>query len=486
MHYPKKILHWIKNQETGVAGGFFLKFNPATGQILGQVIKGQRSDAEKALMAASESFESWSNLSVVTRAEILRKSAVMLQERQEEAAVLVALECGKSKKSSLAEVKAATECGFFMAGEGQRFYGKILSSAVPNRHLELVRQSIGVGTLIVPFNNPLAAIAWKVFPAILCGNTVVLKAHEDTPYIAIWFAKLLKKAGLPSGVFSVVQGFGDEVGAALVEDKRARFISFTGSVATARTIIKASADRLAKVSVEAGGKNPLVICDDADLNQAANAAVASAFIDAGQRCAAGSRIIVFESVYGQFKKLFVAKVKALKVGIGDKDDFGAIINQRRTENILKIISGATERGAKLLTGGKRLTDNACRNGYFIAPTVLENVPSSDEASRVEIFGPVVILYKVKNFDEAVRLANDSEYKLTSAIHTGNLHRAQEFIRKYAGGVVRVNGTTHGSEPHVSFGGLGLSGNGWREPGEQALDFYSEWKQVSIDYDPAKT
>lgn len=482
MKYPKKILHWIQNKETASPKkGFFPRYNPATGGVLTKIANGDKADVGKVIDSAVKAFENWSKTSILRRAEILREAVFLIREQKDEIAETIALESGKPKKDAIGEVGAAIECGFFFAGEGRRYLGEVLPSAMPNRNMQLVRQSIGVGALITPFNNPFAAIAWKAFPALLCGNAAVLKAHEYTPYTAILFAKILKQAGLPAGVFSVVQGTGIKVGAPLVADPRVKFISLTGSVFTGQCILRATADRLAKVSIEAGGKNPFVVCDDADLEKAASLAVASAFIDGGQRCAAGSRIIIIAKIYDKFKKLFLEKVKKLKVGVGDKDDYGAIISEKRLKEILSAIKGSIRRGAVLLAGGSRLKDKEYKKGYFMAPTVLERVSPKDEISRKEIFGPVTVLYRVKDFKEALKLANDSDFKLTGAIHTKNLHRAQEFAERYYAGAVRINGPTHGSEPHMPFGGVGLSGNGWREPGTKALDFYSDWKQISTDY-----
>ena len=484
--YPKKIYHWIDNKEVKPASRkFFDKYNPATGKVLAEVARGNKSDAEKALKSAVKVHGLWSRIPVIKRAEILREAAFLMRARKEEFAEIVALESGKSKKDALNEVGAAVECGFFFAGEGRRFYGEVLTSANPFREVKMIRQSLGAGALITPFNNPAAGVACKLFPALLCGNSVVLKSHEYTPYVAVWYAKIFKEAGIPSGVISVLQGLGKEVGEPLVSDERVEFISFTGSVAVGKSILKSAAERLAKVSVEAGGKNPYVVCDDADLEKAAQIAVQAAFVDGGQRCSAASRLIVFDKVYDKFKKLFLAKVEQLKVGVSEADDYGAIISEKRMKEILAAVRGAIKRRAVLLLGGSRLADEEHKNGYFIAPTVLERVSPKDEISQKELFGPVVILYRAKNFADALRLANDSEFKLTGAIHTQSIHRAQEFIKRYEAGVVRVNGPTHGSEPHMPFGGVGLSGNGWREPGTKALDFYSEWKQVSIDYDPGR-
>lgn len=479
MVYKKKILHWINDLEVP-SKLFFEKINPATGKILTEVTRGSRSDADRAITAAEKTFQSWSFTSVLERAKILERAANFLGENKEEISEIIALETGKPKKHAIGEVEAAVKCGLFLVSQLSQFEPEKLISEVSNRELTLVRQSTGVGALITPFNNPMAGIAWKTFPALLCGNTVVVKSHELTPYVAVRFAKILKSAGLPSGVFNVVQGLGSEVGKTLVGDERVRFVSFTGSAITGAKILKATADRLAKVSIEAGGKNPFVVCNDADLARAVDAAIAGSFVDAGQRCAATSRIIVFEKVYEEFKKLFLEKVSKLKVGTSGSDDFGAIISELRLNQILKAVSGSVKRGAVLLNGGKRLEDSEHRGGYFMAPTVLENVSPEDDLSCTELFGPVATLYKVCDLDEAIELANKSKFRLSSAIHTKDKKLAEEFIRRHLTGVVRVNGPTHGSEPHVPFGGVSLSGNGWREPGVKALDFFSDWKQVSKD------
>ena len=477
MDYPKKIFHWMGGGERGSQlGKWFEKFNPATGEVLAEVARGTKQEAAGAIQAAEIAFSLWAETPVEKRAEILKKAANLIQERKEEIAEIIALESGKPKKHAIGEAEAAAKCGLFLCGQLNQFSGEQFESANPNRKLKLVRQSIGIGALITPFNNPMAGVAWKTFPALLCGNAVVMKAHEDAPYVPVWFGKILKQAGLPVGVFNAVQGLGAEVGVPLIEDPRVKFVSFTGSLLAGQKILKATAERLAKVSIEAGGKNPLVVCDDADLEKAVSCAVSSAFVDAGQRCAAASRLIVFDSIYDRFRKLFLEKVGALKVGINDGDDYGAIINERRMEEILKKINGAVSRGATLLAGGKRIYEK----GYFIAPTVLEKVDSKDEFSRQEIFGPAVALYRVKDLEEAIALANDSDFKLSGAIHTQDSQKAEAFVNRYYSGVVRINGPTYGSEPHVPFGGVGLSGNGWREPGVKALDFYSDWKQVSED------
>lgn len=493
MIYPKKVLHFINNKEIENSSSFINKINPANGEILTEVIKGNKKDVDLAVAEAQESFNSWSNTSVIERANLLRKATILMQEKKKEIAEIVHLETGKSMKDAMGEAEGAIELGFFMAGEGRRFYGKTTTSSMPDRMAMTLRQPVGVCALIVPFNTPIANVAWKAYPALLCGNTVVLKAAKDTPYTPIWFAKILKEAGSPGGVFNVIQGLGEEAGQALIGDERIDLISFTGSCETGRSIQKAVGGRFVKISLELGGKNPFIVCDDADLKVASDFAVLSAFSNAGQRCSSGSRIIVFEKVYDEFKKMFLDKTKKLKVGSSDNNDLGPVISQRQLNNILNCLKNTLEKKeAKLLEGGYRVTHGKYKNGYFITPTVLEYINSDKSINRsetalydqVEIFGPVTCLYKVKDLKEAIELTNNSPYGLTSAIHTKNIHRIQEFINRARVGVVSVNGPTYGSEPHMPFGGLRNSGTGWREPGTEALDFYSEWKTVYIKHEPS--
>lgn len=486
LKYPKRILHWINNNETELSSHNYLdKINPANGEIISQVNRGNKNDVAQAINIASNNFKKWSQVPIIKRAEILRSAAILMQNKKDEIAEIVHLETGKSIKDALSEVSGAVELGFFMAGEGRRFYGKTTASAIENRMAYTIRQPVGICALIVPFNTPIANVAWKAFPALLCGNTVVLKAAKDTPYTPIWFAKILAEAGLPAGVFNVIQGTGEEAGQTLIEDERIDLISFTGSCDTGRQIQKTVSSRFVKVSLEMGGKNPLVVCDDADIEQAANFAVLSAFSNAGQRCSSGSRIIIFEKIYQEFKKMFLEKTKKLRVGSGDNDDVGPVINENQLNRILQNIEKEIKKEkARILYGGYRLNDKL-QDGYFIAPTIIEGVSPKSFLSYTELFGPLTCLYKVKNFPEALKLVNDSPYGLTAAIHTKNIHRIAEFINNARVGVVSVNGPTFGSEPHLPFGGLKQSGTGSREPGAEALDVYSEWKTVYIKHDPSQ-
>jgi len=467
--------------EEGLAdcGETFAKLAPATGEAISAVARSRGEDTRRAIAAAEAAQPEWAARPLPERGAILRKIAQLLERDRDAVAKVVAEETGKSPRDARGETDGAIELGYFIAGEGRRFYGKTMPSATPNRQAMTLRQPLGVAGLIIAANTPIANVAWKVFPALLCGNGTVLKASEDTPETAVVFARLAAEAGLPSGVLNVVQGFGEEAGQPLVEDQRVAVVSFTGSTSVGRLIARVAGERLAKVCLELGGKNPLVVCDDADLERAADAAVLSAFSNAGQRCAAGSRLIVFDAVYEQFRKLLLTRAARLKVGSADSDDLGPVINEAQLAAMLAAVERARTGGATVLTGGGRLD----RPGFFVAPTIVEAPAGDAEISRTELFGPITTLHRVAGFDEALQLANSTAYGLTAAIWTRSIDRGQEFVRRIVAGGVQVNGPTYGFEPHVPFGGQKDSGTGWREPGTEALDVYSDWKTVYVTHDP---
>jgi alpha-ketoglutaric semialdehyde dehydrogenase len=465
---------------TAGLGGTFAKIDPATGREICQVARSSRQDVAIAVKLAKEAQPAWAATTVVKRGEILRRIAILMHERRDAIAALVARETGKSKKDALGETDAAIEMGFFVAGEGRRFYGQTTTSATPNKAAMVVRQPLGVAGLIIAANTPIANVAWKAFPALLCGNAAILKASEDTPLSAWAFGVIAREAGVPDGVYSTIHGFGEEAGAPLVEHPDVAVVSFTGSCEVGRWIAETAGRRLAKVCLELGGKNPLIVCDDADLQNAVTWTLGSAFSNAGQRCAAGSRIIVFDAVYDRFRGLLVEATQKLKVGTADTDDYGPVINEQQMNNMLASVERAKAAGAVVLTGGHRVG----RDGFFVAPTLVEHVGSNDEISRSELFGPITCLYRVRDFEEAIAIANDSPFGLTASIHTQNIHRAMTFIGRIQAGVAIVNGGTYGSEPHMPFGGLKQSGNGWREAGTQALDVYSDLKTVYVNHNPA--
>ena len=483
--YPDHVLNWINGQPCEAANGeTFSKRSPHNGEIICKVARSRGEDIKKAIEAARQAQPAWANLTPVQRGDILFDISQVMRRNQEEIAYIVSQETGMSFKAALGETGGAIAQGLFMAGEGRRLYGRTTTSAIPNKYAMTIRQPLGVAGLIIAANTPIANVAWKAFPALVCGNTAVMKAAEDTPATAWTFARITHEAGLPPGVFNVVQGYGSEAGAPLVEEPGIDIVSFTGSTEVGRLILKSAAPRLTKVSLELGGKNPLVVCDDADLENAVRWVLLSAFSNAGQRCAAGSRIIIFEGIYEKFRGMLVEGAKKLKVGPSDGDDLGPVINEEQLKNMLAAVEQARKKGAVILSGGYRMEDPSHLNGFYMAPTLIENVLPDDEISTMELFGPIACLYRAKDYHEALTLANNSPYGLTACIHTKNIHRAIEFCQKVQTGLAAVNAGTYGSEPHMPFGGLKQSGNGFREPGTEALDVYSEIKDIYITIDPS--
>jgi aldehyde dehydrogenase (NAD+) len=475
-----RIPNWINGQESRPTGDDWLdKFNPHNGKLLCHVADSTSVDTCAAIGAADVAFSAWSEHTPVKRGQILANIVAAMKHRADELADCIAVETGKPLQDAKGEVSASILQGEFFAGEGMRLYGRSLTSGMPGKQSFTVRRPRGIAGLIVPANTPIANIAWKIFPALICGNTAVLKAAEDAPRIANLFAQLTQEAGLPDGVFNVIQGRGQTAGAALVEDPRVAVLSFTGSTGVGRWIATTAGKRLARVSLELGGKNPFVVCDDADLDQAVHWASLSAFSNAGQRCAAGSRILVFKGVYDAFRDSLVAKARSLRLGVDVGCDLGPVINQRQQQAILAAIETAKVEGGKVLCGGAAPTSPDLANGYYIQPTVIDSLKTGAELSGREVFGPVVTLHPVEDITDALNLANASVYGLTSAIHTSNVDRAMWFAQRVRAGVVNINLGTYGSEPHMPFGGFGASGNGTREPGVEALEVYSELKNVSF-------
>jgi aldehyde dehydrogenase (NAD+) len=455
------------------SGEWLEKLRPADETVLCRVARSGSEDVDDAVAAARDAQPAWSERTAVARGDVVRELALLLRERREEASAIVVEETGKPEELASGETDAAVEMGLFIAGEGRRSYGRTTTASMANRTVLTVRQPLGVAALVTSFNTPLPNVAWKAFPAIFCGNAAVVKPSEHTPASTSLFAELALEAGVPAGVLNVVHGLGGEAGAPLAAHPDVDLVSFTGSAATGRAINEAAARRLAKTCLELGGKNALVVCDDADLDNAVRWAVASAFSNAGQRCASASRIVVFDAVYDAFRERLAAAVADVEEQ--------PVISRESLERILAGIDEARAAGATVLAGGSRLE----QRGWYLAPTVVEGAGRDASISNVELFGPVTVLYRVVDLDEAVALVNDSPYGLTAAVHTASVHRAMRFAERVQAGVVVVNAGTHGSEPHMGFGGVKDSGTGWREAGIESLDVYSDPKVVNLVIDPAK-
>jgi aldehyde dehydrogenase (NAD+) len=471
---PAELPNLVAGEDRPAADGQWLeKRRPRDGARLCRLARSGAADADAAVAAASEAQPGWAARTPVERGDMVRVIAELLRDRRDEASELVAAETGKPLALARGETAAAIEMGLFMAGEGRRSYGRTTTASMPHRTVLTLRRPVGVAALLISFNTPLPNIAWKVFPSIVCGNAAVLKPSEHTPLSAWWLARLCHEAGLPPGVLNVVHGLGPEAGMPLVEDSRVELVSFTGSASTGRLVAEAAARRLAKTCLELGGKNALVVCDDADLDRAVEWILASAFSNAGQRCAAASRVVVFEMVYDELRERLLRAIDGL-------DPPGPVISEPSLERILAAVERAREEGATVLRGGERVGED----GWHLAPTLVEDVTPDAPLSCEELFGPVAALYRVGGLDEAVTLVNDSPYGLTAAIHTASVHRAMLFAERVAAGVVVVNAGTHGSEPHMGFGGVKQSGTGWKEAGVEALDVYSETQYVNLVVDPA--
>ena len=472
----KQVKNFIGNEFVAAHDNQWVdKISPATQEVISQIPRSRKSDVEQAVQVADNVFAKWSSLSGVQRGEYLFKIANELENRREDIAKVVAAECGKSYNDAYGEVGAAISQGRYMAGEGARMGGRIIESGSGlTKKCYVTREPLGVAALIIASNTPIANVAWKVFPALIAGNTCVLKASEDTPETANLFAECALKAGLPAGTLNIVHGLGNEAGQALIESEGIGVISFTGSTRVGRHIQKSVGERLIKVFLELGGKNPLVVWEDADIDLAMDWCLKSSFTNAGQRCASSSRIIIHEKIYDQFRDRFVEETKKLSIGPENTDYLGPVINERQMKNMLSIVENSS---GDVLVGGKRYGDK----GFYVEPTIIENVDPNSELAQTELFGPIAALFKAASFDEMIELVNNSSYGLTSSIHTQNINTGFEFCRRVKAGVATVNGGTHGSEPHFPFGGVKDSGNGLREPGTEALDVYTEKKNIVITH-----
>jgi len=463
---------------------YFENINPADkNDLIGLFPDSGEKDILKAVEIAKNNFEAWAQVPPPRRGEIIFKIGQLLLEKKEELAGIIVREMGKTYPEALGDIQSSADIAFFAAGEGRRMYGQTTFSALHKRWALTRRVPVGVCGLITAWNAPMAIITWKLFPALICGNTVVLKPSEDTPLTAHMLTILLKMGGIPDGVVNVVYGRGPVTGDALVKNPDVSLISFTGSTAVGKIIAENCGRLLKKCSLELGGKNGLIIMDDANLPAAAKAVAAGSFSTAGQRCASTSRVFVHQKIYNDFIKLLLKEAKSMKVGRGADPDtkICPIINKKQYENILKSIKKGEKSGAKIILGGKTLKGGIYDKGYYIEPTIFENVDLNSKLAREEIFGPVLSVFKISSLKEGIEKLNMSNYGLTASIFTADVNSAIYALENMHAGCCYVNAPTFGSEPHMPFGGVKNSGIGTREPGLQALDVFSEWKTIYIDY-----
>jgi alpha-ketoglutaric semialdehyde dehydrogenase len=465
-------------------GETFENRNPAdTRDLVGIFPKSARADVNAAVDAAKRAFAKWRLVPAPRRAEIIYLAAEMLAERKEDYARDMTREMGKVLKETRGDVQEAVDTAYYMAGEGRRLFGPTTPSELPNKFAMAVRTPVGVCGMITPWNFPMAIPSWKLLPALVCGNTCVIKPAQDTPLSTYNLVRVLADAGVPKGVINIVSGFGPEAGAPLLEHPDVRAISFTGSSAVGRTIGTVAAKSFKHCSLELGGKNPMIVLNDANIDLALEGALWGAFGTTGQRCTATSRIIVEKGVYHNFVDRLVERARKLRVGNGldETTDMGPAVNERQLKTDLEYIEIGRAEGAKLMCGGHRLDKGDYQHGYFLEPTVFSEVDPKMRIAQEEIFGPVVSVIPCENFDDAILIANNIEYGLSSAIYTRDVNKAFSAMRDLYAGITYINAPTIGAEVHLPFGGVKATGNGHREGGIGAIDFYSEWKSVYVDY-----
>jgi alpha-ketoglutaric semialdehyde dehydrogenase len=458
--------------------------NPANrDELVGMFPASNQEDVAQAVDAAKAAYDKWRLTPAPRRAEILFRAAEILIERKEDFARDMTREMGKVLDETRGDVQEAIDMTYLMAGEGRRQFGQTTPSELPDKFAMSVRAPVGVAGLITPWNFPIAIPSWKTMPALICGNTVVLKPAEDTPLSTYNLAQTLQDAGLPPGVLNVVFGDGPGAGAPVVNHPQINLVSFTGSTEVGRIVSEACAPTFKKCHLEMGGKNIIIVMDSANLDLAVEGAVWGGFGTTGQRCTAASRVAVQKKVYREFVDRFVARVKALKVGDGldPTTQMGPCINEQQLNTVMKYVAIGEDEGAKLATGGHRLESGAYAKGWFHEPTAFVDCDRQMRICQEEIFGPVVAVIPFDTFDDAIEIANGVQYGLSAAIYTRNVNEAFRAQRDLETGIVYVNAPTIGAETHLPFGGTKNTGNGHREAGLAALDFYSEWTTLYIDY-----
>ncbi|MCZ7646875.1 MAG: aldehyde dehydrogenase family protein [Planctomycetota bacterium] len=472
--------HWLPAR----SGSSFESLSPARpAKVVGAFPRSGREDVDAAVSAAGKAFRAWREIPAPQRGAKLREVAALLRERKEALARLMALEMGKPLVEARGDVQEAIDCAEYYSGEGRRLFGQTTTSELPDKFAMTVRCPVGVCGIVSPWNFPVAIPAWKIFPAILCGNTVVFKPAEDSPACGEGFVRALHDAGVPAGVVNLVQGLGEEAGAALVHHPDVRLISFTGSCETGSLIAGACGQGLKRCSLEMGGKNAQIVMDDADLNLALEGALWGAFGTSGQRCTATSRLIVHKKVREAFVRRLVTQARKLRIGdpLDSMNHLGPLVNAAQLARVERYVAIGREEGARLRCGGKRPSAKALAQGHYFEPTVFDAVKPSMRIAQEEIFGPVTAVLEIRSLEEAIETLNGTSYGLSSSIYTRDVNKAFRAIRDLEAGITYVNGPTIGAEVHLPFGGVKQTGNGHREAGETALEIFTEWKSVYVDY-----
>jgi alpha-ketoglutaric semialdehyde dehydrogenase len=485
MKTPLTCLNYIDGQWLNAATGNILESrNPAlVSEIVATFPRSQSDDIEIAVAAARKAYRSWRQVPAPARAEYVFRVGELLLEHKEELAQLISREMGKPLAEARGDVQEGIDCAFYSAGEGRRLFGQTTPSEMPNKFAMTVRTPIGVCALITPWNFPMAIPCWKAMPALVCGNTIILKPAEDTPACATKLIEIFVAAGFPEGVINLVHGLGEEAGKALVEHPDIDLVSFTGSSETGAFVGATCGRTHKRVCLEMGGKNAQVVMEDADLALALDGALWGAFGTTGQRCTATSRLILHRDIKDKFTAMLVERTSKLRLGAGTEADteVGPIINEKQLQRVSQYLDIAREEGAQVLIGGNIANNGSLKEGYFFEPTILDNVTPNMRVAREEIFGPVVVLIEVNSFEDAIAILNDTNYGLSSSVYTRDINRAFTAMRDIEAGITYINGPTIGAEVHLPFGGVKQTGNGHREAGNTALDVFTEWKSVYVDF-----
>jgi aldehyde dehydrogenase (NAD+) len=467
-----------------VSNQTFENRNPADSRdLIGIFPQSEAEDVARAVDAAERAYRQWRLVPAPKRAEVLFRAAALLAARKDALAREMTREMGKVLDETGGDVQEAIDMTFFMAGEGRRMYGQTVPSELRDKFAMSVRQPLGVTAVITPWNFPMAIPSWKIIPALVCGNTVVFKPATLTPLSAVRFVEILDEAGLPKGVVNLVSGGGDAVGSAMTSAAEVRVVSFTGSTDVGRTVSQKTAATFKKLHLEMGGKNVVMIMDDANLELAVEGCLWGGFGTSGQRCTAASRVVVHEKVYGRFLDQFASRARALRVGNGlePSTQMGPVVSAGQLENVARYVEIGCREGARLVAGGRRLTSDDFAHGHFHEPTIFADVAPTMRIAQEEIFGPVVSVLPCRSFEEAVAIGNDVQYGLSASIYTQDVNRAFGAMRDLYTGIFYVNAPTIGAEVHLPFGGTKNTGNGHREAGTAALDVFSEWKSIYVDF-----
>jgi len=480
-----KFQNFINGKWVDAASGrTFENRNPARwDEIVGLFPKSGKEDVDLAVKAARAAFERWRLVPAPKRGDIMRKVGDLMVARKEELARQMTREMGKVLAETRGDVQEGIDTAYYAGGEGRRLFGNTVPSELPDKFNMAMRVPVGVAGIVTPWNFPMAIPTWKIFPALLCGNTVVFKPASDTPATATALVAILAEAGIPDGVVNIVHGGGGEVGMAIVGHPDVDLVSFTGSTLVGKTISEVAGRTLKRVSLELGGKNAQIVMDDADLALALEGVLWGAFGTTGQRCTATSRLILHEKIHEKFLEMLLERVRALRLGDGllPETEVGPCVNKSQQETVADYVRIGQEEGAQLLTGGSVPKGKGLDGGWFYSPTVFAGVQSSHRIAREEIFGPVLSVLKARSLDDAVTILNDTVYGLSSSIYTANIDAAFRAIRDIRAGITYINAPTIGAEAHMPFGGVKQTGNGHREGGWTVYDFFTEWKTVYVDY-----